>query len=386
MPYCDKKTITFLLTTRCNLNCSYCYGNRKMDYKTLDFKFAKRVLNDFAEADKLNRICFSADGEPTTEMELLKNIFHEAKQHNPDVATEIVTNGTFNEDVAKWLAENLDYIYVSADLLPESHDKFRLTITGKPSSPPILKNLEFFSKIPDKHAKIGLRATITKYNITKQKEGMDFYFDNFGVDIFWVKPILEPIYDAEEKYYESVDIMQFAQTFIDAHAHAWQRGIFYESNLTENFDDETSKACSACVPMPYLTVDGYLSACKLVTYGKNAGKMEPLIYARYDAVDDKIIYDTEKTKMLRNRTLRNMPTECGVCVASKHCAGYCPAEALNETGKLLSVKSNVCKAMRYLQSEIGHLYAEKFGTGGFPYKSHRNNKQNQRKGAKNDRE
>jgi len=376
MPYCDKKTITFFLTTRCNLNCSYCYGNRKMEYKTLDFNFAKRALLDFAELEKLNRICFSADGEPTTEMELLKKIFYEAKQHNPDVATEIVTNGTFNEDVAKWLAENLDYIYISADLLPESHDKCRLTITGKPSSPSILKNLEFFSKMPGRYAKIGLRSTITKYNIDKQKEGIDFYFDNFGVDTFWVRPILAPIYDVAEKYYDPVDIMQFAQSFIDTHRYAERRGVFYESNLTANFDGETSKACSACVPMPCLTVDGYFSACKLVSYGKNAGKMDPLIYAKYDSVKDKIIYDVEKVKMLRNRTLRNMPTECGVCVTSKHCAGYCPAEALLETGKLLSVKSNVCKAMRYIQSEIGHLYAEKFGTDGFPYKSYRwnNNK------------
>jgi len=382
MPYCDKKTITFLLTTRCNLSCSYCYGNRKMDYKTLDFGFAKRVLHEFAEAEKLNRICFSADGEPTTEIVLLKKIFYEAKQHNPDVATEIVTNGTFNEDVAKWLAENLDYIYISADLLPESHDKCRLTITGKPSSPPVLKNLEFFSKIPDKRAKIGLCATITKHNIVQQKEGIDFYFDNFGVDIFWVKPVLAPIYDAAEKYYDQLDMVQFAQSFVDAHAYAWQRGVFYESNMTANFDGETNKACSACIPMPYLTVDGYLSACKLVSYGKNAGKMDPLIYARYDAIDDKIVYDVEKIKVLRNRTLNNMPTECGVCVASKHCSGYCLGEALHETGKLLSVKSNVCKAMRYIQSEIGHLYAEKFGTNGFPHRSH-GNKQNRRKGVKN---
>jgi sulfatase maturation enzyme AslB (radical SAM superfamily) len=235
-----------------------------MDYKTLDFNFAKRALHEFAEADKLNRICFSADGEPTTEIELLKKIFYEAKQHNPDVAAEIVTNGTFNEEIAKWLAENLDYIYISADFLPEIHDKFRLTITGKPSSPPILKNLEFFSKMQDKRAKIGLCPTITKHNITQQKEGIDFYLNNFGVDIFWVNPILAPIYDAAEKYCDSVDMMQFAQTFIDAHAYAWQHGVFYESNFTSNFDGETSKACSACVPMPCLTVDGYFSACKYV--------------------------------------------------------------------------------------------------------------------------
>jgi len=367
MPRCDKKTVTFLLTTRCNLNCAYCYGNRKADYKTLDLGFAKRVLCDYAEMGELSRIRFSADGEPATEMELLKKIFYEAKRLNPDVLAEIITNGTFNEDTAKWLAENLDYIYISADLLPESHDKCRLTITGNPSSPSILKNLEFLQKISDKRARIGIRATITKYNIEQQKEAVDFYYDNFGVDVFWVMPIITPIYDATEKISEPVDMMQFARTFIDAHAHAWLRGVFYESSLTANFDGETYKACCACVPVPHLTVDGYLSACKLATYGKNAGKMDSMIYAQYDSEKDKIVYDAEKLKVLRSRTLQNMLTQCGICAAGKHCAGYCPGETLNENGGLFRVRTNVCKALRYLYGEIGHLYTEKFGKTGFSY-------------------
>ena len=367
MPRCDKKTITFLLTTRCNLNCTYCYGNRKADYKTLDFGFAKRVLCDCAEAGELSRIRFSADGEPTTEMEILQKIFNEAKLLNPDVLAEVITNGTFNEDTAKWLAENLDYIYISTDLLPESHDKCRLTITGNPSSPPILENLKLFKEMSGKRAKIGICATATKYNIEQQKDAIDFYYNNFGVDIFWVTPIIAPIYDAAEKTYEPVDMMQFAQNFIEAHAHAWQRGIFYESKLTANFDGETSKSCCASVPVPCLTVDGYLSACKLATYGKSTGKMNAMIYAQYDSEKDKIVYDTEKLKVLRSRTLQNMPSQCGTCVVGKHCAGYCPGETLSENGGLFRVKTNVCKALRYLYGEIGHLYTEKFGKSGFPY-------------------
>ncbi|MDR0302831.1 MAG: radical SAM protein [Treponema sp.] len=367
MPRCNKKTVSFLLTTRCNLNCTYCYGNRKADYKTLDFKFAERVLRDYVEKEELSRIRFSADGEPTTEMELLKKIFHEAKRLNPDVLTEVITNGTFNEDTARWLAENLDFIYISADLLPESHDKCRFTITETPSSPPILRNLEFFQKMAGKRAKIGLCATITKYNIEQQKEAIDFYYDNFGVDIFWVTPVFTPVYEADEKICESIDMTQFARSFVDAHTHAWTRGVFYESSLTANFDGETLKACCACVPMPYLTVDGYLSACKMAAHGKTAGKMDSMIYARYDTEKDKIVYDAEKIKILRSRTLQSMPSQCGICAVGKHCAGYCPGEALNENIGLFRAKTGVCRAIRYIYGEIGHLYDEKFGAGGFPY-------------------
>jgi radical SAM protein with 4Fe4S-binding SPASM domain len=368
MPLCDKKTISFLLTTRCNLNCTYCYGNRKSEYKTLNFAFAKKILNDYAEAGDLKYIRFSADGEPTTEMELLKNIFKEAKQLEPNVQATVFTNGTFNEETAKWIAENLDYIYISADFLPEVHDAYRPTITGKPSSPPILKNLEYFSQMPGKHAKIGIRATITKENIEQQIEAIDYYYNNYGINIFWVNPIFMPVYDANEKMYEPIDMMQFAKAFIHAHDHAWRKGIFYECSFTANFDGQTQKACSACLPTPHLTVDGYLSACELATYGKNAGTMEPMIYAKYDIENDKIIYDTEKLQTLRSRTLQNMSAQCRDCVASKHCAGYCLGETLNETGSLFKVKTSVCIPIRYLYGEIGHLYQEKFGDKGFPHR------------------
>ena len=368
MSRCDKRAVSFLLTTRCNLNCAYCYGNRKEDYKTLDYNFARRALGEYVGKGELNHICFSADGEPATEMELLKKILCEAKRINPDIFSEIYTNGTFNESTARWLADNMDCIYISADLLPDSHDQYRLTITGKPSSPPILKNLELFKKMPSKRAKIGLRATITKYNVEQQIEAIDFFYDNYGIDVFWVNPVFAPVYDASEKTYEPVDIMQFAKTFVDAHTHAWKRGIFYESYLTSNFDSETNKACCSCLPMPYLTVDGYLSACDLATYGKNAGNMDPMIYARYDGENDKIIYDQEKLKALRSRTLANMPAQCNTCFAGKHCAGYCAGETLNENGNLFQIRTGVCKALKYIYSEIGHLYAEKFGAEGFPYK------------------
>ena len=367
MPYCDKRVISFLLTTRCNMRCAYCYGARNADYKVLDWDFAKRALHDFVGIAGLNHIRFFADGEPTTEMELLKKIFNAAKKMQPNIISEVQTNGVFNEETAEWLGKNMDYIYISLDLLPEDNDKYRVAVNGKPSSPFILKNLQYFKDMPNKKAKIGLRATITNYNIERQKEAIDYYLDNYGIDIFWVDPIFPPVCEEEEKIYEPIDMMQFAKTFVDAHNYAWERDVFYESNLTTNFDGKTDKACRSCLPMPHLTVDGYLSACEMSTYGENAGKMASMIYARYDAETDKIIYSEEKLKTLRSRTLANMPTECQSCVAAEHCAGYCLGETLNENGSLFKVKTRVCRALRYIYGEIGHLYPEKYPKG-FPHK------------------
>jgi len=368
MPYCDKKAISFLLTTQCNLRCTYCFGARNCEKNVLDYNFAHRVLEDYVGGTGgIKLIRFFSDGEPTLEIELLKRIYWDAIRLDPEMKAEIQTNGIFSQETADWLGKNMDYIHMSIDLLPEDHDKYRITPNGKPSSPIILKNLQYLKDMPDRKAKIVIRATITIHNINKQKEGIDYYYDNYGIDTFWVDPIFPPVFDVAEKTYEPIDMMQFAQAFIDAHNHAWERNIFYESNLTTNFDGKTDKACRACLPMPHLTMDGYLSACEMATYGKDAGKMDAMIYAKYDAENDKIIYDENKLKILKSRILHNMPSECRECAAGEYCAGFCLGETLNENGSLFRVKTRVCRALRYIYGEIGYLYPQKYPKG-FPIK------------------
>jgi len=327
-------------------------------------------MDDYLGAGGLKQIRFFSDGEPTTEMDLLKRIFDYAKNIDNEIEFEVQTNGVINVEDVDWLGKNLDYIYISADLLPEDNDKYRVTSAGKPSSPYIEKTLSYLRDMPDRKAKIGVRATITKYNIDRQKEGIDYYYKNYGIDIFWVDPIFPPVSDSGDKQYEEIDMMQFAQTFVDAHNYAWAHDpfIFYESNLTTNFDGKTDKACRACLPMPHLTVDGYLSACEMATYGEDAGNMDDMIYAKYDSQNDHIEMFDDKIVNLRRRILKNMPDECLTCVAAHYCAGFCLGETLNENGSLFIVKTRVCRALRYIYGEIGHLYEERFGEAGFPYK------------------
>jgi len=324
------------------------------------------VLDDYVGQKGIKHIRFFGDGEPTLEFELIKKIHAYAKTINPNIIAEIQTNGVFNETIAKWLGQNMDYIFVSVDLLPKDHDKYRVTKSGEPSSPFVLKTLAVLHSMKDKKAKVGIRATITKYNIDNQKQAIDYYHDNFGIKIFWCDPKFSAVYDPADKKIVRIDLMHFAKSFMDAQAHAWKRDIFYESIFTANFDMKTNKACRACLPMPHVTTDGYLSACEIVPYGTKAGKMDPMIYAHYDEKADKIIYDQEKMRALQNRTLCQMPPECQACIAREHCAGFCLGETLNDNDCFYIIKPDVCRAVQYLYAEIGNLYPQKFPHG-FPH-------------------
>lgn len=364
MPYCNKKTLSFLLTTGCNLACKYCYGSRKAKYRTLDINFAKCAIDEYIASGRIGGIRFFGDGEPTTEMRLLKEICNYARSCNPNVRCEIQTNGVFNREAATWLAENMDEIWISMDLLPDTHDMFRVTKTGEPTSPIIEGNMRFFQSMPTKRAMVGVRATITNYNIDRQEEGID-YLHSFGIKYIWVDPIFAPV-EKEGKFFERINLMHFAHKFVDARKHAHQIGVFYESNFTTNFDGPTIYNCRACLPMPHLTMDGYVSACEMCTSGEEAGDMQKaFIYGQYDAENNKINYFPDKIKMLRSRELKNM-AECQDCLAKEHCAGFCLGETQNEKHNLFKIKDSVCKPIRFIYSQIGKDY-EQYG-GEFKYK------------------
>ena len=82
MSHEKKKTISFFVTTRCNLACTYCVNDsdKVAEHQDIDLEFAKKGLDDFfGKREDLfgagnNRIRFYAVGEPTTRIDLVKSI------------------------------------------------------------------------------------------------------------------------------------------------------------------------------------------------------------------------------------------------------------------------------------------------------------------------
>lgn len=359
MPHCNKKAMTFVLTNECNLACKYCYTSRCMEKQTLDIKFAKKAIEEYIGEDsrgELNHIRFFAAGEATLEFDLLKEIYYLCKEKCPNLIAELQTNGVFGEKKAEWLGENMDIIWISFDLFPESQDMYRVTLNENPSSPYVKKTLMYFRDNPKK-AMVGARSTITNHNLYRQTEGIDFLI-SMGIKNIWVDPIFPPVESEEERYYEPIDPMEFARQFVKARKYAKEHGVVYESNYTSSFDGECIMNCRACIPIPHLTTDGYISACEMALFGKTPKHMDPMIYGKYDKHTDTIIYDEEKINQLQRRVLKNMPYDCQICVVRNHCAGFCLGECLNETGSLFLIKTRVCKPMRYLYTLIGDDYSD----------------------------
>lgn len=361
MPHMDKQMGSFFLTTKCNLRCTYCYNSKEraiMKEQFLPLHIAKAGVDYFFATNKSRHIRFYGPGEPTQAFELMKNIVEYAKTKSDIVTTELQTNGCFSPRVREWLLNNLNIIWISFDGEPNIQNRNRPCANGKPSSPIIEKNVKWLIENKgNRNINVGARVTMTNDNITRQKE-IVAYFQALGIRHIWTDPLFPSVDNipvCEDKlksknYY--FDMNTYLNNYIEAYDYAKKAGIFYGSFLTCNFDGACNVHCRACTPVPHFTTDGYISACDMVTFGENAHHMDCFVYGKWNEKTQKFDIDEEKVKVLKSRTIDNMP-QCLNCIAKEHCGGYCLGEVMNETGNLFGQKKQVCKAIRTLYKEFG---------------------------------
>ncbi len=351
-----KEMISIFVTTKCNLNCDYCFTNKNQNEhkgQTISFEFVKKGIDDYFEKKYMRHVRFFGAGEPTVEFELLKKIHKYAIEKGGSAVTfEIQTNGAFSDKIAIWLKNNVNIIWISCDGTPEIQDMHRPFLDKsdkRKTSDVIEKNIHILHGA-DSSAFVGIRATITLENILKQKEMIDYFYE-LGIRDIWVDPIFPSVGEKALESENKFDTMMFAQEFLKATEYAYNKGMFYGSILTCNFNDSVNRHCRACLPVPHLTTDGYVSACDMALFGKDKNHMSPLIYGEWDVINKTINYHDDKIEYIRTRTTENMQ-HCEMCSAKEHCGGYCLGEVLNETGNLFGRKKGVCQAICYLDNKL----------------------------------
>lgn len=353
MGHARKIMLSFFVTTKCNLRCNYCYTHKEKHPKqTILWEFAKAGIDTFMVDGFPPHIRFFGAGEPTQEITLMQKIIDYAKDKtNPrNLTVELQTNGVFEENIASYLGENADIIWVSCDGLPEMQDKYRRIINdtpeGTPSSPILERNVRYLTRYGK--GMTGIRSTITEENVKRQDELLE-YFADLGVRYIWSDPVFPNI--GEKSSNIRLDVMEYAHGFLKAQKIAERLGITYGSILTCNFDEKVKYNCRACIPTPHLTTDGYVSACDMALFGGDSNHMSVFIYGWWNRINGQIQFDESKIAELRRRCIQNLPG-CRRCSAKEHCGGYCLGEVTNESGSLFGKKPTVCGPIRYLASKM----------------------------------
>lgn len=362
MPHVNKQMASFFLTTKCNLACEYCYNREErtqMLEQSLPIEIAKAGVDLFFKESSSRHIRFYGPGEPTQEIGLMKDIVAYARSKaGNDLTVELQTNGVFAKKDREWLLNNVNIMWISFDGEPDIHNAQRHFRNGSPTSSFIEDNVKYLLK-SNKYQSImiGARVTVTDDNIERQKSMVDYFF-SLGIKHIWSDPVFPKVgqipvcNNTEEQESFQFNMDRYVDTYIAARHHAEKAGGFYGSFLTCNFDGICNKHCRACTPVPHFTPDGYISACDLVTFGKNAGHMDCFVYGKWDENEQRFVINNKKVQALQERTTDNM-SHCRNCEVRENCGGYCLGEVQNETGKLTGQKPHACKAIKLLAEKIG---------------------------------
>ena len=121
---------TLLFTETCNLSCTYCYASALAKKSPpMSEKIARAavdlVLHNASKTEQnLAMIRYIGGGEPTVEWKLLTAVTEYIRTASREMGVRywirLITNGTLlNPDRVKWIGENIQFVTLSFDILPE---------------------------------------------------------------------------------------------------------------------------------------------------------------------------------------------------------------------------------------------------------------------------
>ena len=373
MPHCNKKMLSFFLTTKCNLCCRYCYNAKErntISEQTLPLEIARAGIDWYFENNDSRHIRFYGPGEPTQEFARMKAITEYAKSHplgGERVSVEIQTNGVFTEEVRNWALDNFNIIWMSFDGMKDvqSYNRplnplYNKVFNYSSSADVLESNVRWLIENKgNRDLMVGARVTITETNIDRQLEMVDYFYD-LGIRYVWTNPLFYSVgqvpvcSDEQKKASYRFDMDLYIDNYLEAREYAKSKGVFWGSFLTINFDGISSHHCRCCTPLeaPHLTPDGYISACDMVVLGSNPHHMNPFVVGKWDATSETFKWYPEKIAALNERKSVNM-NHCKNCNAKYHCGGYCLGEIVNETGVLYGQNHVKCQAVRKLFAALG---------------------------------
>lgn len=194
------KALCLNIAHDCNLRCKYCFadeGEYKGKRELMTAEIGKKAI-DFVIKSSGPRKHIEVDlfgGEPLIAFDTVKEIVEyakeEEKKYNKEIRFTMTTNATLlNDEIMKYIDENMGNIVLSIDGRKEVNDKVRITRDNRGSYDKILPNIKSMVKMRDKNKQYYVRGTFTR-------ENLDFFNDimhlvNEGFDEVSIEPVVLP--------------------------------------------------------------------------------------------------------------------------------------------------------------------------------------------------
>jgi sulfatase maturation enzyme AslB (radical SAM superfamily) len=167
------KELVFLVTTQCNIKCSYCYNFYNKSPIHMPPDLAVSFLKDYLkydvdrDIDQHYQFVFSG-GEPTINPEAIFSVVDYADKAKIDFLPTLLTHGILSEKLLEQFIERNFLFQLSYD---GGNNNYRQTVSGKMINQPLQRA---FERIAKSGLPIVLRATITQANIDHMTDIIHF--------------------------------------------------------------------------------------------------------------------------------------------------------------------------------------------------------------------
>ena len=355
--------VTLLLTTACNLRCTYCYASAgETPARHMSLETARRGI-DFVVSNARKQkpphfeVAYHGGGEPALNWRVLTASFDYARQKATQTGlglrTSIATNGVLSDLRIDWIIANVSAASVSFDGLPAVHDQLRVTKSGKASSHRVIQTLRRFDQA---HFRYGIRMTVTAAGISALPESVEFICANFQPDSIQIEPVYLLGRGHGEASAESGE-------FIAAFRAAQQRALHYGRRIAfsaAHLGTLTNHFCAASRDSFCLTPDGNVTAC-YEACSEESPWASLLFYGWPDGQAGGYRFDLGRLNHLRSQTV-DRREHCRACFAKWSCGGDCYYKSLVHNGPGEFAGAGRCRIARELTKD--QILANIAGSGG----------------------
>jgi len=322
-PINDPYFLGLIPTRLCNLSCLYCdFAGSRQPGSIMKLTTAQEAIEAYfqlARQSDLQEVeVHFFGGEPF----FAENVVHFAVAYAESRAQELglrvrfeaTSNGVYNPERCRWIADYFDTIVLSLDGPEDIQEGQRPAKNGRKTAQTVIRNARILSEGP---VELVIRSCVTQATVNRLPEIASWIASEFIPSTVCFEALTPSILSKKAGLYPP-DPWDFARNFILASDILEEAGIETALSTVVLHNLRTS-FCPVGQDALIISPDGSIDACYLMQDDwKRAGLDMHLGWLK----DGKFQIDPKAVRRVRNNSVYDKPL-CTACLCHYHCAGGC---------------------------------------------------------------